>query len=92
MGPQHPKSIDETIELLLSELPERDKEAIRNIAEEQLSSLHLSLGNYIRNEFGLWWNNEELLKACCPDSSLRNADDVSMVNIKALWWDLQPIQ
>ena len=92
MGPQHPKSIDEAIELLLSELPERDKEAIRNIAEEQLSSLHLSLGNYIRNEFGLWWNNEELLKVCCPDSSLQNADDASAVIIKALWWVLQPIQ
>jgi hypothetical protein len=76
----------------LSELPERDKEAIRYIAEEQLPSLHFSLGNYIRNGFGLWEDNEELLKACCPDNSFRNADDASTVIIKALWQKLQPVQ
>jgi hypothetical protein len=92
MGFQHTKSIEEAVELLLSELPERDKEAIRNIAEEQLSTLHFSLGNYIRNGFGLWENNEELLKACCPDGSPQNADDASMVIVKALWWKLQPVQ
>ncbi len=61
------------------------------MAEEQLSSLHFSLGNYIRNEFGLWGSDEELLKACCPDSSLQNPDDASMVIIKALWWKLQSV-
>ena len=92
MGPQHPKSIEEAVELLLTELPEKDQQVIRNMAEDQLSSLHFSLGNYIRNGFGLWESNVELLKACCPDGSLRNADDASMVIIKALWWKLQPVQ
>lgn len=92
MGNQYPKSIKEAVGLLSSELSEKDKQAIRNIAEQELSLLHLNLGNYIRNEFGLWGNNEELLKACCPDHSLRNADDASMVIIRALWWAFQPIQ
>ena len=92
MGFQYPTSIPETVELLLAELPEEEQRAIRIMAEDQLSSLHFSLGNYIRNGFGLWGNNEELLKACCPDSSLQNADDASMVIIKALWWKLQPVQ
>jgi hypothetical protein len=92
MENQYPKSIKEAVELLSSELSEKDKQAIGSIPEHGLSSLHLSLGNYIRNEFGLWGNNEELLKACCPDISLRNADDASVVIIEALWWALQPIQ
>jgi len=92
MGNQYPKSIKEAVGFLSSELSEKDKQAIRNIPDQELSLLHLNLGNYIRNEFGLWGNNEELLKACCPDNSLRNADDASMVIIKALWWALQPIQ
>ncbi len=92
MGNQYPKSIKEAVGCLSSELSEKDKQAIRNIPEQELSLLHVNLGNYIRNEFGLWGNNEELLKACCPDDSLRNADDASMVIMRALWWALQPIQ
>ena len=85
MNPQHPKSIDEAVELLLTDLSERGRLAIRNMAEEELSSVHLSLGNYIRNEFGLWGDNEELLKACCPDGAPRNADGASAVIMRALW-------
>ena len=92
MGSEHPKSIQEAVELLLTELSEKDQQAIRIMAEEQLSSLHFSLGNYIRNGFGLWGSNAELPKACCPDSFLRNADDASAMIIKALWWKLQPVQ
>jgi len=92
MANRHLNSIKEVVQLLSSGLSKVDKEAIRNIPEMGLSSLHLTLGNYIRNEFGLWRNNEELLNACCPDCSLQNADDASMVIIKALWWALQPIQ
>ena len=92
MGSQYPKSIEEDVQLLLSVLSEKDRQAIRTMAEEDLPSLHLSLGNYIRNGFGLWGNNEQLLKACCPDDFLQDADDASGVIIKALWWRLQPVQ
>jgi len=92
MGFQHPKSIEEAVRRLLTELPDKDQQVIRIMAEDQLSFLHISVGNYIRNEFGLWESNVELLKACCPDTSSENADDASMVIIKALWWKLQPVQ
>jgi hypothetical protein len=91
-GPQHPTSIEETVQLLLIGLSEKDQQAIRMMAEDQLSWLHFSLGNYIRNVFGLWGSNVELLKACCPDSSLQSADVASAVIIKTLWWKLQPVQ
>jgi hypothetical protein len=92
MASERPKTIEEAVELLLTELSEKDQQIIKIMAEDQLSSLHFSLGNYIRDELGLWWSNEELLKVCCSDSSLQNANDASMVIIKALWWKLQPVQ
>jgi len=92
MGNPYPKSIKEAVDLLFSKLSKKEKQEIRNIPEHGLSSFHLSLGNYIRNEFGLWRNNEELLMACCPDNPLRSAEDASAVIIKALWWALQPVQ
>jgi len=92
MGHQYPKTIQTAVEVLLAELPEKDREAIRIMAEDQLFSLHLNLGNHIRNGFGLWEGNEELLKACCHDTFLRGADGASMVIINALWWKLQPVQ
>ena len=92
MGYQYPKTIQTAVELLLTELHEKDKQVIKIMAEDQLSSLHFSLGNYIRDRFGLWGSNVELLKACSPDGVLRDADNASMVLIKALWWKLQPVQ
>lgn len=92
MEPQYPKSVDEAVELLLTKISDEDRHAIRKMAEQELSLLHFSLGNLIRNGFGLWENNEELLKACCPDNSFRNADDAFTVIIKVLWQRLQPVQ
>ena len=92
MGSQYPKTIQAAVEVLLFELSDRDKETTRNMAEEQLPTLHITLGDHIRKSFGLWKSNRELLKACCPDSSLPNADEASMVIIKALWRKLQSIQ
>ncbi len=89
---QQPRSIQEAVEVLLAELPEKDRHVIRLMSEEQLSTLHFGLGNRIRNEFGLWRSNQELLRACCPDNSIPNADGPSMVIMKALWWKLQPVQ
>lgn len=92
MASERPKTIEEAVELLLTELSEKDQQIIKIMAEDQLSSLHFSLGNYIRDRFGLWGSNVELLKACSPDDVLRDADDASMAIIKALWWKLQPVQ
>jgi hypothetical protein len=50
---QHPKSIEEAVELLVTELPEKDRQSIRIMTEDHLFSLHFSLGSYICNGFGL---------------------------------------
>ncbi len=86
---EYPKTVKEAVKRLLSELSDRDKLAIRNSLEENLIMFHLGLGNYIRNDFGLWRKNEELLRDCLPEAKEPNPDDSSSVIIKALWRSLQ---
>ncbi|MCF7853783.1 MAG: hypothetical protein K9N51_03215 [Candidatus Pacebacteria bacterium] len=45
-----------------------------------LESLHVSLGPYIRNRFGLWQGNKALLDDCGTD----HADDAYVVILDAL--------
>jgi hypothetical protein len=95
-----PKTVEEAVDQLLSSMPEEYREVLKNTAEEDLALFNHGLGTYIRNEFGLWANNGELLKSCgsqmMPDSAyddylmmMVNPDEASMVIIKALWGRLQ---
>jgi len=53
--------------------------------EEQLIRFHHGWGTGIRNEFGLWKGNKELLADCHAE----HPDDASMVIIQAVWERLQ---
>lgn len=86
---EYPKTVHEAIKRLALELSDKDKLAIQNSSEEDLVMFHLGLGNYIRNELGLWKRNEELLRDCLPETKEPNPDDVSTIIIKALWKSLQ---
>jgi hypothetical protein len=86
---EYPKSVQDAVERLLSELSDTDKLAIQNSSKENLAMFHHGLGNYIRNEFGLWKDNEELLRDCLPGAKDPKPDDASSVIIKALWRSLQ---
>lgn len=85
----YPKTIAEAVDRLLSTLSEEDKEAIKNTPKDDLISLHFGFGTDIRNAFGLWKKNEELLKACCPYYPICEADEASGVIIDALWKKLK---
>jgi len=85
----YPKSVREAVKRLLLELSDRDKLVIQNTLEEDLSLFHFTWANYVRNEFGLWKNNEELLKDCLPETNERSPDEASSVIMKALWKSLQ---
>jgi hypothetical protein len=59
-----PKTVNDAVERISSELTLKDKVTIANMAETELSTLHANLGEYIRNEFGLWSGNYDLLTSC----------------------------
>lgn len=61
---KYPETVDEAVELLIKELPLKDKAKLAGMSESQLHHLHPSLGLYIRNNYGLTENNEKLLASC----------------------------
>ena len=60
-----PKTVEEAVNRLISELSLKDNTTIANMPEVELSTFHTSLGEYIRNEFGLWTDNKDLMASCC---------------------------
>jgi Domain of unknown function (DUF6794) len=56
-----PKTIDEAVEKLIASLSNRDKELIRNRPTEVD---WYSFGQGVRNGFGLWKGNKELIESC----------------------------
>ena len=59
--------------------------------EEDLVDLHFSLGAYIRNEFGLWSGNGQLIEDCRRVSmdQYLHPDQASSVIIRELWKQLR---
>ncbi|MEO6694564.1 MAG: DUF6794 domain-containing protein [Ignavibacteria bacterium] len=55
-----------------------NKQAIRSTSKDDLIFLHFGLGIKIRNDFGLWEGNRELL----ADSGKAHPDDVSSILIR----------
>ena len=81
------KTVREAVDLLVSILPLKDRTLIASMDENDLIDLHFSLGSYIRNEFGLWSGNEDLLNDCrqMPGITFINADDAAAFIILELW-------
>jgi hypothetical protein len=78
---QWPVTIDEAVGVVVATLSDEEKAAIAAMAESELVSFHMSLGAWIRNNFGLWSSNLPLLES----TGEPNADDASMVIVVAVW-------
>jgi hypothetical protein len=76
-----PATVDEAVGVVSATLSDNDKATISAMAESELVSLHMSLGAWIRNNFGLWSGNGPLLES----TGEPNADDASMVIVVAVW-------
>jgi hypothetical protein len=85
--PIWPKSVTDAVDRLISDLPLKDKIAIARMEEVDLIALRLSLGESIRDKFGLWSGNKPLMEACRAASGKRqlHAEDASSLIITALW-------
>jgi hypothetical protein len=82
-----PKTVDEAVKRLISDLPLKDKTTIASMAENDLITLQFNLGNYIGREFGIWSGNRELMESCeiiSGDVHL-HPDFAPSVIIKELW-------
>ncbi len=81
-----PKTIAEAVQILIAKLPPEYLEHIAVASEDALAEYHLTLGMTIRNDFGLWCENQDLLQTIGYGAE---ADDASAAIIHALWEDLQ---
>jgi len=86
-----PRTVSKAVDDLIFKLPLKDKATIANMTEQELFSLHFSLGQYIRNKYGIWNGNEELLSNCrlLLKKDTVHGDEVSSLIIKELWEKLR---
>ena len=83
-----PRSVDEVVALLYSDLPLRDRIILSRLSEEELdSSVYLALAKSIRQEFGLYTGNEHLIASCRSylGREYDSYEDPAMVIMKELW-------
>ena len=78
-----PRTVDEAVDRILWTLPDEDRELVKNTPEKALIQFHHGWGTGIRNSFGLWAGNTELLKSCGSEDM--HPDSASMVIIRAVW-------
>jgi hypothetical protein len=61
-----PKTVDEAVQVLKTKwLQPKDREwVLRNSKEEVRSRLYMGFGTSLRNQFGLWGDNQPLHDSC----------------------------
>jgi hypothetical protein len=89
--PAAPRTVDEAVDRLLSNMPLKDKTTVANMSHVELPNLHLNLGGYILNKFGLLSGNWELMRSCREKSNttLQHEEEAVSIIIDALWEKLQ---
>jgi len=80
-----PSTLDQAVARIIEGMDDTDKKLLRDTKKEDLILVHHGWGTGIRNEFGLWRGNTNLLSDCHAE----HPDDASMVVIKAVWERLQ---
>lgn len=83
----YPKSIESAVELLMESLSKDQLDQIKQLEEDELWEVHMSLGQGIRNSMGLWSDNKALLKSCGSEDM--HPDDASAAIVKFLWLKLR---
>ncbi len=80
-----PTTVESAVRILRRVIPEKEQEAIAAMSEDDLIDLHLGLGLWIRNAFGLWKEGSKLRQA----TSERDPDEAALFIIRALWRSLR---
>ena len=87
LAPNLPRTVDEAVQRLLTELKLRDKAMIAKLDKEDLISLQSNIGEYVRNEFGIQAGNKQLINSCrlLIKKFDIDEDEASAVIIEKLW-------
>ena len=86
-----PRSVDEAVDRLIAELPLRYTAKIAKMNGRDLSALHATIGPHIREAYGLWTGNKDLIESCRIWSGQEefHIDTASAMIIHAMWFRLK---
>lgn len=86
-----PKTVDEAVQQLKAILPLKDRTMMANMQSDELDHLETGLGEYIKQHFGLYTGNQELMQSCAQYGNLQKLipDEACAVILRALWQDLK---
>jgi len=89
--PVPPKTVEDAVDRLISEMKLKDKTTIANMGMDELVTLEEYLGTWIKRVFGLWSGNAELIESCrsISETPVNNEDDASVIIIGALHKELR---
>ena len=88
LGPDKwPTTVKETVDDIILKMSDESKELIRTTKKEDLIRFHHGWGMGIRNYYGLWRGNTQLIWSACAKQC--HPDHASMVIIEAVWRRLQ---
>ena len=89
--PVPPKTVDEAVDQIITEMPLKDRVYMAHLKKEGLRSLNLSLGIYIRDTLIKMDVNRELLESCIAVSGKDNLNEntAAFIIIEKLWEKLQ---
>jgi hypothetical protein len=77
-----PKDLNEALEFLYCNSPDKEKNKFRSLKEENLFEYHFGAGLSIRNSWGLWQGNNELVKSF-NKIGIHHPDDMSAIILKS---------
>ena len=82
-----PKTVDDAVKRLIANMPLKFKVDLSKMNEGELINLHFTFGVFIRNQFGLWDENTDLLNDCRKLSGITfmHPDDSAAFIIEELW-------
>jgi hypothetical protein len=91
MGDDHPYTVSEAVDRLKAALPLKDRAVMANMQIEELARMRTGLGEYIKQNFGLYTGNHFLMQSCAETGNLDHPipDEACAVILKALWNNLQ---
>jgi hypothetical protein len=89
--PVPPKTVEEAIRQIISEMPLENRVRIANLNAEELEPLYLTLGVFVRNQMLRKDGNKELLESCRTVSGDAQLKEIpaSFFIIKKLWEELR---
>lgn len=89
--PIPPRTVDEAVDKMISALDLGLKVKIANTDLNHLAGVHSMLHVYVKDAFGVWHSNKELLADCRSksDDPICSEDEATLVILKALWKKLR---